>query len=58
MGMLDGKICIVTGGAGSLGLASARLLLKEGGRVMLVDNNGDELTQGSWQRLRGTPIPS
>jgi NAD(P)-dependent dehydrogenase (short-subunit alcohol dehydrogenase family) len=45
MGMLDGKICIITGGAGSLGLASARLLLKEGGRVMLVDDNGDELTR-------------
>lgn len=36
MGMLDGKICIVTGGAGSLGLASATLLLKEGGTVTLL----------------------
>ena len=37
MGILNGKVCIVTGGGGSLGLASAELLLSEGGRVMLVD---------------------
>lgn len=37
MGLLDGKTCIVTGAAGSLGLASAARLLEEGGRVMLVD---------------------
>ncbi|WP_341702402.1 SDR family oxidoreductase [Ferrovibrio sp.] len=34
---MDGKICIVTGAAGSLGLAAAALLRREGGRVMLVD---------------------
>jgi NAD(P)-dependent dehydrogenase (short-subunit alcohol dehydrogenase family) len=38
MGILDGKVCIVTGGAGSLGFESARMMLKEGARVMLVDN--------------------
>jgi NAD(P)-dependent dehydrogenase (short-subunit alcohol dehydrogenase family) len=43
MGIMEGKVCIVTGGAGSLGLESARLLLKEGGRVMLVDNNQENL---------------
>lgn len=37
MGALDGKICIVTGAAGSLGLASARRFLAEGARVLLVD---------------------
>jgi len=47
MGMLDGKICIVTGGAGSLGLASATLLLKEGGRVMLVDNDEEQLKRAA-----------
>jgi NAD(P)-dependent dehydrogenase (short-subunit alcohol dehydrogenase family) len=35
--LLDGKTCIVTGGAGSLGLAAARLFLDEGARVVLVD---------------------
>ena len=37
MGMLDGRICIVTGAAGSLGLASAARFAAEGARVMLVD---------------------
>jgi NAD(P)-dependent dehydrogenase (short-subunit alcohol dehydrogenase family) len=37
MPLLDGKTCIVTGGAGSIGLASARLFLREGAKVMLVD---------------------
>ena len=37
MGKLDGRVCIVTGGAGSLGLAAARLFIAEGAKVMLVD---------------------
>jgi len=39
MGILDGKTCIVTGAAGSLGLASARRFAEEGARVMLVDRD-------------------
>lgn len=35
--MLDGKVCVVTGGAGSVGLASAARFLQEGAKVMLVD---------------------
>ena len=37
MGLLDNKVCVITGGAGSVGLASARLFLDEGAKVMLVD---------------------
>jgi NAD(P)-dependent dehydrogenase (short-subunit alcohol dehydrogenase family) len=37
VGALSGKICVVTGGAGSIGLATARLFLAEGAKVMLVD---------------------
>ncbi|HXE17467.1 MAG TPA: SDR family NAD(P)-dependent oxidoreductase [Stellaceae bacterium] len=37
MPALNNKVCVVTGGAGSLGLASARLFLAEGAKVMLVD---------------------
>ena len=37
MGLLDGRVCVITGGAGSLGVASARLFLDEGAKVMLVD---------------------
>lgn len=43
--MVEGKTCIVTGGAGSLGLTSARELLAEGGKVMLVDLDGDKLAR-------------
>ena len=45
MGMMSGKTCIVTGGAGSIGLASAALLLSEGARVMLVGRNRDNLAR-------------
>ena len=34
---MQGKVCVVTGGAGSIGLASAKLLLEEGAKVMLTD---------------------
>ncbi len=43
MGIMDGKVCIVTGGAGSVGFAGARLLLEEGAKVMLVDRSVDKL---------------
>jgi NAD(P)-dependent dehydrogenase (short-subunit alcohol dehydrogenase family) len=43
LGLLEGKTCIVTGGAGSLGLASARALIDEGGSVMLVDLDAGRL---------------
>ena len=36
MGQLQDKVCIVTGGAGSIGLASARRFASEGAKVMLV----------------------
>ncbi|TNJ47790.1 SDR family NAD(P)-dependent oxidoreductase [Phaeobacter sp. B1627] len=34
---LDGKVCVITGGAGSLGLAAARLLHQQGARLALID---------------------
>jgi NAD(P)-dependent dehydrogenase (short-subunit alcohol dehydrogenase family) len=44
MGLLENKTCIVTGAAGSLGLASVRLFVAEGARVMLVDRERDGLS--------------
>jgi NAD(P)-dependent dehydrogenase (short-subunit alcohol dehydrogenase family) len=37
MGILGGKHCIITGGAGSVGLATAKRFLDEGGKVVLID---------------------
>ena len=45
MGSLAGKICIVTGGAGSIGAATARLFVREGARVLLVDRDADGLSR-------------
>lgn len=43
-GLLEGKTCIVTGGAGSIGLESARAFLAAGARgVMLVDLHQEQL---------------
>ena len=36
-GQLQGKTVLITGGAGSIGFASASLFVREGARVMLVD---------------------
>jgi NAD(P)-dependent dehydrogenase (short-subunit alcohol dehydrogenase family) len=47
MGIMDGKICVVTGGYGSIGYASAALLLSEGARVTLVGRNESSLAQAA-----------
>ncbi len=36
---IEGKHCVLTGGAGSIGLASARQLLARGATVFLVDRD-------------------
>lgn len=40
---LRDKVCVVTGGAGSIGLATAALFVGHGARVLLADLNEDEL---------------
>jgi NAD(P)-dependent dehydrogenase (short-subunit alcohol dehydrogenase family) len=53
MQKLKDKVCVVTGGAGSIGLASAKLFAAEGGQVMLVDRDPAELAKA----VRGFPVP-
>jgi len=44
---MQGKVCVVTGGAGSIGLASAKLLHAEGAKVMLTDLNEAALREAA-----------
>ena len=39
MGLMEGKNCVVTGAAGSIGLSAASILLSEGAQVTLVDRD-------------------
>lgn len=49
-GLMNGKACIITGGAGSIGLACARLFLDEGARgILLVDLDSQGLERASGQ---------
>lgn len=47
MGCLDRKVCVVTGAAGSIGLASVRLFVEEGACVMLLDLAESELRRAT-----------
>ncbi len=51
MTALQDKICIITGGAGSIGIATAQVFLDQGGKVMLADFN-EELLQEQVTRLQ------
>lgn len=53
MKKLEGKTCVVTGGAGSLGCAVARLFLAEGARVLLVDVDQARLDQVAAEMVSG-----
>ena len=47
MGLLERKVCVITGGAGSVGLASAQAFVREGAQVMLVDLRESDLDRAA-----------
>ena len=49
MKLLDGKTCIVTGAAGSLGIATTELFLREGANVTMVDRDAAALQAAARQ---------
>jgi NAD(P)-dependent dehydrogenase (short-subunit alcohol dehydrogenase family) len=46
-GRLANKVAVITGGAGSIGLASARAMVAEGAKVMLVDLDSSALASAA-----------
>lgn len=53
---LDGKVCLITGGAGSLGMAAAGLLQQHGARLALVDLDLAALEAARAEHLAATDV--
>lgn len=53
LGRLEGKVAVVTGGAGGIGRETARLFVDEGARVVVVDLDHEQVTAAAAEL--GTP---
>ena len=53
VGMLDGKVAIVTGGGGHLGRGIVRAFIKEGAKVVIVDRYEDA-AEAAMEEVRGS----
>ena len=54
MGVLDGKVAIVTGSARGIGRATAELLAAQGAKVVINDLDGDVAQQTAGEDYRWT----
>lgn len=52
---LDGRVAIITGGAGGIGAATARLFCEEGARVVLVDRDAEAMAAVMSEIRGGVP---
>jgi NAD(P)-dependent dehydrogenase (short-subunit alcohol dehydrogenase family) len=55
---MQGKVCLITGGAGSIGAATAFLLAGEGAKVMLVDLDDAALKNAANHISKNLPAPN
>lgn len=55
MGRLEGKVAIITGAAGGMGLAGAQLFAEEGAKVMMTDVQG-ELLEAEAAKIDGDVV--
>ena len=57
MGVLDGKVAVVTGSARGIGRATAELLAEQGARVLINDLDGDVAEQAA-EEIDGEAVAS